>query len=118
MRVIRVRPSGRAPNRGEIFRGEVLMQPVVDETTSDRHRIGEVTFLAGARTKLHTHSTDQVLVITSGVGTVGTREERHAVGLGDVVVIPAEEPHFHGAADGQDMTHYSILGVGETTVLE
>lgn len=82
-------------------------------------RILEVAFTSGARTKLHTHTSDQVLLIQAGHGVVGTRNEKHEVASGDVVVIPAGEPHFHGAADGQDMTHYSVLGSdNQTTVLE
>jgi quercetin dioxygenase-like cupin family protein len=118
MRVLRIRPSGRQPSGAEIFIGRVATQTVIDEGVSDRHRILEVTFTQGARTKLHAHVTDQVLLITSGSGVVGTAEERFEVEAGDVVFIPAREPHFHGAAERADMTHYSVLGPGETTVLE
>jgi 4-carboxymuconolactone decarboxylase len=118
MRVLRIRASGRQKSDAEIFIGSVRTQTVIDESLSDRHRILEVTFAQGARTKLHAHATDQVLLITSGDGLVGTRSERFEVEAGDVVFIPAGEPHFHGAAPGADMTHFSVLGPGETTVLE
>ncbi len=118
MQVARVRPAGRAPARREIFLGAVLSQEVLGEEATDQHRVTEVTFTHGARTKLHAHTTDQVLVITAGDGVVGTRSERHDVGSGDVVFIPTGEPHFHGAAPGKDMTHYSILGASQTTLLE
>ncbi len=118
MRVIRLRPSGRATDSGAIFLGAVKTQRVVGEETSGIHRIVEVTFTHGARTKLHEHTADQVLLITDGRGVVGTRGERHEVAAGDVVFIPAREPHFHGAAPGKDMTHYSVLGPGETKILE
>lgn len=118
MKVVRVRASGRAVATGEIFKGRVLTQRVIDDETSDQHRLLEVRFTNGARTKLHTHTTDQVLVITEGHGVVGTRDDRYDVGAGDVVFIPATEPHFHGAREGADMTHLSVLGASKTTVLE
>jgi 4-carboxymuconolactone decarboxylase len=118
VRLLRIRASGRAPNEGEIFEGgRVLTQSVIDESLSDRHRILEVSFTAGARTKLHEHDTDQVLVITEGSGIVGTRGERFDVVPGDVVFIPAREAHFHGARPGASMTHFSILGPGETRII-
>lgn len=118
MKVVRVRPSGRREAAGAVFRGRVLTQDVVGEDTTDQHRVLEVTFTDGARTKLHAHTTDQVLLITAGAGVVGTREEQMSVSAGDVVFIPSGEPHYHGAAEGADMTHYSVLGMNTTTVLE
>lgn len=118
MKVVRPRAPGRRPAEGAIFNGQALTQAVLGEDATDQHRVLEVTFTKGARTKLHKHTTDQVLVITAGQGQVGTREERHDVGAGDVVLIPAGEAHFHGAREGTDMTHFSILGKSETTILE
>lgn len=106
------------PASGEMFTGPVLRQDVVEADTSDQHRVSEITFTKGARTKLHAHTTDQILLITAGDGVVGTRTERHEVGAGDVVFIPAGEPHFHGAAEAADMTHWSVLGASRTTILE
>ena len=117
MRVIRPRPSARERSRGEIFRGKAYTQPVVDDGAGPR--LLEVAFVNGARTKLHRHTSDQILLIEAGHGVVGTPSEKHEVAAGDVVVIPAGEAHFHGASDGQDMTHYSVLGAhNQTAVLE
>jgi quercetin dioxygenase-like cupin family protein len=118
MKVVRVRPAGRRPASGEVFRGTVRTQTVLDEADTNEHRVLEVSFTDGARTKLHQHTTDQVLVITAGEGIVGTREDRYEVSGGDVVFIPKGEAHYHGARDGRDMTHLSVLGDNQTTVLE
>ncbi len=116
MRVITPRPEERAPSEGAIFIGAVRTRPLLGD---GEFRLLEVTFLAGARTKLHRHSTDQVLVITTGSGVVGDERERRSVGAGDVIYTPAGEAHFHGAAEGADMTHLSMLRAGnETTILE
>jgi quercetin dioxygenase-like cupin family protein len=132
MRVVRVRPEGRRPSAESyppagvsgppapsIFVGEVVTQTVVpDEWTRDL-RLIEVHFKSGARNRMHTHTTDQILVITEGVAMVGTREGDHELGPGDVAFVPAGEQHWHGAKQGHDMTHLAINGHGsETKVTE
>ncbi|MGH2500438.1 MAG: cupin domain-containing protein [Candidatus Limnocylindria bacterium] len=116
MRVVRVGAAGRSPSDAEIFRGHVETQTVVDEDSRDL-RLLEVHFRAGARNRLHTHSTDQILVVTEGAGIVATRSETREVDAGDVAFIPAGEPHWHGARPGRDMTHWSITGQAETTIV-
>jgi quercetin dioxygenase-like cupin family protein len=100
-----------------IFVGKVDAQTVIDKESRDL-RLVEVTFQRGARNKLHTHTTDQILVITEGKGIVATRDEAHEVEDGDVAFIPAGEPHWHGARPGEDMTHWSMTGQGKTTIIE
>ncbi|CAN5200174.1 cupin domain-containing protein [soil metagenome] len=107
--------AGRAPN--SIFIGEVEAQTVVDEGARDL-RLTEVTFKDGARNRLHTHSSDQILVVTEGRGIVATRHEQREIGVGDVAFIPAGEAHWHGARPGSDMTHWSITGQATTTIVD
>ena len=80
-------------------------------------RLTEVTFRAGARNKLHTHTTDQILIVTAGEGIVATEHEEQPVRAGDVAYIPAGERHWHGAKPGADMTHLAVLGSGKTFVV-
>ncbi len=35
---------------------------------------------------------------------------------GDVVVVPEDERHWHGAAPGADLVHLSVLTPGEMTL--
>ncbi len=70
---------------------------------------------AGARTKYHKHSGDQILIITEGTGSVGTDNETVKVVEGDVVLIPAGENHFHGAPDATSMGHITITVKGSQT---
>ena len=116
MRVIRVRPAGRKPNPGEIFVGRVESQDPLGEASAHL-RMTEITFRDGARNKLHTHETDQVLLVTAGEGIVATEREEHEIAAGDLALIPAGERHWHGACPGKDMTHWSILGPGKTTIV-
>jgi quercetin dioxygenase-like cupin family protein len=125
VRIVRVNPAGRGTDKGSysamsgapasIFIGEVATQ--TPHPDSQHLNVTEVSFRNGARNKLHTHSTDQVLVITEGRGLVATKDERHEVSPGDVAFIPAGEPHWHGAAPGHDLTHWSITARAKTTVV-
>ncbi len=118
MRIIHTAPSGRRASSERIFIGPVEMQTIVDVGERDL-RLVEVHFRDGARNRLHTHTTDQILVITEGEGIVATRDEPREVAPGDVAYIPANEPHWHGARPGKDMTHLAINGgTSKTTIVE
>ena len=113
---MRVRPSGRKPSLGEIFVGPVESQDPLGEVSAS-FRMTEITFRDGARNKLHVHESDQLLLVTAGMGIVATEQEEHELASGDLALIPAGERHWHGARPGQDMTHWSILGPGKTTIV-
>lgn len=117
MRVIRVTKAGRERSDNPIFVGEVDYQTAVGEESRDL-RLSEVHFRQGAVNKPHVHTTDQILVVTEGEGFVATDAERHDVSVGDVALIPANTKHWHGARLGRDMTHWSILGNGQTTIVQ
>ncbi len=79
-------------------------------TESRQFRVSELTFQDGARTRLHVHDSEQVVVVTAGAGIVATADAEHAISIGDVAVIPADEPHWHGAPRRGTVTQLSILG--------
>ena len=116
VRIMRVRSSGRKPNPGEIFVGSVESQDPLGEA-STLFRMTEITFSDGARNKLHVHETDQLLLVTAGLGIVATEQVEHEIASGDLALIPAGERHWHGARPGQNMTHWSILGPGKTAIV-
>jgi quercetin dioxygenase-like cupin family protein len=69
-----------------------------------------VSFEPGARTNWHTHPLGQILIVTSGCGWVQTEGGRKQQILpGDVVWIPANTRHWHGAQPQSPMSHYSIV---------
>jgi quercetin dioxygenase-like cupin family protein len=117
LKVVRIGDPAPTEQQGAIFRGRVLAQPLVREEAR-LHRLGAITFVDGARTRLHHHDFDQVLLITDGRGLVATEAEEHRVRPGDVVFVPAEERHWHGAEPGASMTHVSVNLVGTTTIDE
>jgi quercetin dioxygenase-like cupin family protein len=98
--------------------GKVVMNPLIDGD-SKSYRFMVVNFVAGARTKFHTHTCDQVLYVTSGAGFVGTRDENVEIAEGDTALIPEGEVHRHGAVDGADFSHISLqTGQCVTEVVE
>ncbi len=102
----------------DLFMGEVHRHPMV-ETGTERLRIGLVKFSPGGRTKWHTHTFEQGLVILEGKGIVATEAQEHVVEPGDVIVIPTNEKHWHGGTETTAMAHLSIGAPdGKTTTLE
>ncbi|MGK2964058.1 MAG: cupin domain-containing protein [Tepidiformaceae bacterium] len=76
-----------------------------------------VTFHAGARTHWHSHSGGQILYVLEGEGRVGTVDGVTEMRPGDVVAAPPGERHWHGAAEGRDMTHLTI-SIGDASWFE
>lgn len=68
-----------------------------------------VNFEAGARTAWHTHPFGQTLVVISGRGRVQSEGEAiQEILPGDIVWIPANTRHWHGAAPKSAMSHVAI----------
>ncbi|HWV24654.1 MAG TPA: cupin domain-containing protein [Thermomicrobiales bacterium] len=106
----------RSSAMGDMFTGQVLMQNLVAEGDVPSLRVTSVTFVDGCRNIWHTHTTEQVLIVTDGVGIVANEDGEREIVPGDVAVIQPNERHWHGAKEGHDMTHLSILIPGEMKV--
>ncbi len=89
--------------------GKVARRPLVGGDVSSYFNFGIVEFAAGARNKLHTHTSDQVLYVTKGRGLVGSENECFEVGEGDLAFIPAGEKHWHGATEDSDFAHIALM---------
>lgn len=90
--------------------GNLIVDRLFTAPDPARVSIANVTFEPGARTAWHRHPYGQTLIVTLGCGRAqrwgGPVNEIHP---GDVVWIPAEEKHWHGAAPITAMTHISIV---------
>jgi len=95
--------------------GAVTRQTLLTPEASKNFNLGIVNFAAGARNKMHTHSSDQVLFVTSGKGIIATETEQQVIGPGDVVHIPSEEKHWHGATPDSAFSHIALTAKGSTT---
>ena len=99
--------------------GQVTQQPIVTLAMSKYFVISQVTFAPGARNKFHSHTTDQVLIVTAGKGIVATENEQITVTVGDVIQFPAGEKHWHGATKDSSFSHIYVTGIdSKTTQLE
>jgi quercetin dioxygenase-like cupin family protein len=71
------------------------------------------------RNKFHTHDGDQVLIIIAGKGIVATEREERVVTVGEVVLFPAGEKHWHGATKDSEFSNIGVTKAGsKTTQLE
>src|ERR671923_1119216 len=95
--------------------GPVTRQPLVTPEMSNDFNINIVNFSAGARNKMHTHSSDQVLFVTEGTGIIATETQQETITVGDIVHIPAEEKHWHGATPHSAMSHIALTAKGSRT---
>jgi quercetin dioxygenase-like cupin family protein len=102
------------PSRINSFDGEVRFQSLVSAEDSNELDLLNVFFSAGARTRPHIHQQDQVLHIIEGQGIVATETEKYFVSAGDVILIPRETWHWHGATRKSAMSHISVMKRGQT----
>jgi quercetin dioxygenase-like cupin family protein len=111
--------SGMELDSHPLFTGPVSIQLLLTDDTAKQLGILMVRFAKGVRNKFHSHSTDQVLFVTSGKGVVATEQEQVEIKSGDVIHIPAGEKHWHGATEDSDMSHLAIEAAGgELTQIE
>jgi quercetin dioxygenase-like cupin family protein len=87
-------------------------QTIIEPGDSANYNCSVVNFSQGCTTGWHTHTCDQILVVTSGSGMVATEHEKREINVGDVVHIKAGERHWHGAKADTTMGHITITAVG------
>ncbi|MDY0361305.1 MAG: carboxymuconolactone decarboxylase family protein [Desulforegulaceae bacterium] len=93
----------------DYFTGNVEVESRFSSETADGYRGGIVNFEAGARTAWHTHPLGQTLIVISGRGQVQSEGDSVLEILpGDVVWIPENVRHWHGAAPDSPMSHVAI----------
>jgi quercetin dioxygenase-like cupin family protein len=105
------RNDSQATTQGspKFFTGAVRIDAQFAREEPARVTGATVTFEPGARTAWHTHPLGQTLIVTAGVGRVrswgGAIQE---IRPGDVVSIPPNVKHWHGATPTDRMTHIAI----------
>ena len=93
----------------KFFTGTTYLTMVSENDPVYHCPIGNVTFEPGARTFWHKHSGGQILLVLAGEGRIQIRgEPASVIKKGDIVRIPPNAEHWHGAAAGSWMTHLSI----------
>lgn len=100
-------PSVQGPEAW--FTGQVRIDSPFQAPEPARVGGATVTFEPGARTAWHTHPLGQTLIITQGRGWLQKwGEEIVEMNQGDIVWIPPEVKHWHGATPETAMTHIAI----------
>src|SRR6476659_3708833 len=93
----------RAPEAN--FTGDVRVERLYDAVSPSHSSGGFVTFASGARTAWHSHPGGQILIVTGGTGRVQLwGHPIEEIRDGDVVQIPADVKHWHGASPHASMT--------------
>jgi quercetin dioxygenase-like cupin family protein len=101
-------PKGdRAPT--EYFTGTAWIKPLVPNDTTFNSVIGNVVFEPGARNNWHTHPGGQILIVTDGTGYYQEKgKDIQILQKGDVITIPPDVVHWHGASPDSEFTHIAI----------
>ena len=88
-----------------------------------------IDFEKGAKSKLHFHDSDQIIVANKGKGHLVTYSEidpvtptkaNLTIGAsveleeGDAVLIPSGTLHWHGASESQHSSQLSVMKIGNT----
>ena len=111
------RPVRPAPAQN--FSGSAQVEMLFEAVDPSHASGGTVTFEPGARTAWHSHPRGQVLIITAGTGRVQRwGDPVEEVRAGDVVRIPADQKHWHGASPQVPMTHIAISEHREGTAVQ
>jgi quercetin dioxygenase-like cupin family protein len=101
-------PKGQ-PLPKEWFTGNAFLTPLVSKDKNNEFSAGSVTFEAGARTNWHTHPKGQVLLVLEGNGFYQEKgKAAQPIKKGDVVNIPENIEHWHGASANEQMVHIAI----------
>lgn len=94
---------------GEWFTGAAYLYLLVAKDHNHEFSAGSVSFEAGARTNWHTHPKGQVLIVTEGSGFYQEKNKTaQRIQKGDVINIPENTEHWHGASAITAMTHIAI----------
>jgi quercetin dioxygenase-like cupin family protein len=109
---VKIQRSGSQPSRPgpeEYFSGKVRIDAPFAGSEPARVGGATVTFEPGARTAWHTHPLGQTLIVTQGRGWIQLwGEEIQEMNQGDIVWIPEDVKHWHGATPDTAMTHIAI----------
>jgi quercetin dioxygenase-like cupin family protein len=110
IRITRKESQQSTQGSADHFTGRVRIDTPFRGEAPARVYGASVIFEAGARTDWHSHTLGQTLIITSGTGLIqrwGDPDE--IIRQGDVVWIPPDQKHWHGAAPDSAMTHLAIV---------
>lgn len=91
------------------FTGTVWLQMMGAKDSTLHASFGNVTFEPKARTNWHSHPGGQILFITGGTGYYHAKgQPARLLHKGDVVEIPRNVVHWHGASPNSEFSHIAV----------
>ncbi|KAF2514846.1 (R)-mandelonitrile lyase [Flavobacterium foetidum] len=104
------------PLSNDWFTGHAFLKPLIAKDNNNEYTVGSVTFEPGARTNWHTHPKGQVLLVIEGQGLYQEKDKTaQIIKKGDVINIPENTEHWHGATSTTKMVHIAITNFKEET---
>lgn len=101
-------PRG-AKIEGPNFDGTAYLSRLMEDSADFDVVVSDVVFDPAARNSWHSHPGGQILIVTSGLGQYQERGKPvRTLRPGDVVAIPADVEHWHGAAPDSSFSHIAI----------
>lgn len=101
-------PKGQ-PLPSDWFSGNAFLTLLLARDKNNDFSVGSVTFEPNARTNWHTHPKGQVLLVTEGEGFYQEKgKPAQPIKKGDVINIPENVEHWHGASATHKMVHIAI----------
>jgi 4-carboxymuconolactone decarboxylase len=98
------------PAPSQYFAGLVRVNMNITSIDGYNIMIGTVVFEPGGRTNWHTHSSGQILFVTEGTGYYQEKGQRvQVIKKGDVIKIPKNAEHWHGASHNSTMMHIAVV---------
>jgi 4-carboxymuconolactone decarboxylase len=96
----------------DYFVGTAWVKILVPKDETGSYSVGNVVFEPKTRNNWHTHPAGQILLITKGNGYYQERgQSARLLSKGDVVVIPSNVEHWHGATKDSRFVHVVITNV-------
>ena len=111
MRVIKISEVKKELFSNPLFTGSDVTRQVLFPDSKE-YDVNVVNFGKGVRNKFHTHDSEQILIVTSGKGIIATETEEKVISTGDVVIIPGNEKHWHGATKDLEFSHIYVSRSG------
>jgi 4-carboxymuconolactone decarboxylase len=103
----------------EYFSGTAWVKMLLQRDPSGSYAIANVEFEAGSRNNWHTHPGGQILIVTEGKGWYQEKgKPAQQISIGEVVIIPANIEHWHGASKDNAMTHLAITNISKDKMVK
>ena len=97
--------------------GKVTRQTIVNRETGQDLIMYMIHFSKGSGPPFHTHTGDQILILTAGKGLVATEQEERVVFPGDIIFFAAGEKQWHGASNDSDASYMYVLPAWRETIV-